>query len=162
MTYTLISTVTVGAGGASTIDLTSIPGTFTDLLLVLSMRDNFANVSNDAVLAVNSTSITFKQLYGTGINVGSNNPTQIARPIVSANAAANTFGNTQIYFPNYASTTTNKTISVDSVVEQNGSESYQVIAGGLYASNTAITSLSISHSTASFSQYTTGYLYGIN
>jgi hypothetical protein len=37
-TYTLISSVTVGAGGASSIDFTSIPATYTDLLIKVSAR----------------------------------------------------------------------------------------------------------------------------
>ena len=37
-TYTLISSVTVGAGGASSIDFTSIPSTYTDLLVKISAR----------------------------------------------------------------------------------------------------------------------------
>jgi hypothetical protein len=38
-TYTLInSSVTVGSGGAADIEFTSIPATYTDLLLVLSGR----------------------------------------------------------------------------------------------------------------------------
>ena len=40
-TYTLISSVTVGAGGASSIDFTSIPATYTDLLVKFSLRTDF-------------------------------------------------------------------------------------------------------------------------
>ena len=39
-TYTLISSVTVGSGGASSIEFTSIPSTYTDLLLNFSGRSN--------------------------------------------------------------------------------------------------------------------------
>ena len=39
-TYVLINSVTVGAGGASTIEFTSIPSTYTDLLLYCSVRDS--------------------------------------------------------------------------------------------------------------------------
>ena len=37
-TYTLISSVTVGSGGAASIEFTSIPADYTDLLLKVSMR----------------------------------------------------------------------------------------------------------------------------
>jgi len=163
MTYgTLIQTVTVGAGGASSIDLTSIPQTFTDILIVYSLRDNLSGISNDATLTVNGSLITFRQLYGTGVNVGSNNPAQIARPIVSATGPANTFGNTQVYISNYSSTTQNKPIAVDSVCENNASESYQVLGAGLLSSTSAVTSVSLDNGTYTFSQGSTASLYGIN
>ena len=38
VTYKPIATVTVGAGGAASIDFTSIPGTYTDLLVLISAR----------------------------------------------------------------------------------------------------------------------------
>ena len=37
-TYTLISSVTVGSGGAANIEFTSIPSTYTDLLLKYYLR----------------------------------------------------------------------------------------------------------------------------
>ena len=43
-TYTLISSVTVGSGGAASIEFTSIPSTYTDLVLKLSARSS-RNVS---------------------------------------------------------------------------------------------------------------------
>jgi hypothetical protein len=163
MTYgTLISTQTVGAGGAASIDFTSIPQTYTDLLIVYSLRDNLSGISNDATFTVNGSLITFRQLYGTGTNVGSNNPAQIARPIVSGTGPANTFGNTQIYIANYSSTTRNKSITVDSVCENNASESYQVFSAGVLASTSAVTSVSLDNSTYNFTQYSTASIYGIN
>jgi hypothetical protein len=160
MSVTKIATVTVGAGGVASIDFTSIPGTYTDLMVVYSLRDNLSGVSNDATFIVNGTTIAFRQIYGTGVNVGSNNPTQIARPIVSATATSNTFGNTGIYIPNYAGSS-NKSISVDSVCETSGTESYQVLSAGVYSNATAITSLSIDNGASNFTQYSTATLYGI-
>jgi hypothetical protein len=37
-TMTALSTVTVGAGGAATIDFTSIPQTYTDLIVKISQE----------------------------------------------------------------------------------------------------------------------------
>jgi hypothetical protein len=42
LTYTAIKTVTVGSGGAANIDFTSIPQTYTDLVLKVSARMNRA------------------------------------------------------------------------------------------------------------------------
>jgi hypothetical protein len=41
-TYEAIATVEVGSGGAADIEFTSIPGTYTDLLVCLSKRRNCA------------------------------------------------------------------------------------------------------------------------
>lgn len=157
-----LQTITVGAGGQSTLDFTSISQVYTDLLIEVSMRDNISGVSNDAVLNINGSAITFKQMYGTGVNVGSNTPAQIARPVVGGTATANTFGNTQIYITNYSNTTLVKPIVVDSVCETNGSESYQVLGVGTYASATAVTSIQIAHGAYTFAQGTIATLYGIN
>ena len=51
-TYTLISSVTVGSGGASSIDFTSIPATYTDLCLVWSGRSAGSDV--DTKITFNS------------------------------------------------------------------------------------------------------------
>ena len=39
-TFTLIASSTVGAGGASSIDFTSIPSTYTDLVIKASLRSD--------------------------------------------------------------------------------------------------------------------------
>jgi hypothetical protein len=48
-TYEAIATVEVGSGGATDIDFTSIPGTYTDLLVYLSGRRTTAAESDLAV-----------------------------------------------------------------------------------------------------------------
>ena len=47
-TFKKIQTVTVGSGGAASIDFTSIPQTYTDLKIVLSARTNRANATDEA------------------------------------------------------------------------------------------------------------------
>ena len=66
MTYTLISTVTVGAGGAASIDFNSIPGTYTDLLLVVSVRSTRPAATNDGLfMSINGSG---SSTTGSGIN----------------------------------------------------------------------------------------------
>jgi hypothetical protein len=52
-TYTLISSVTVGSGGAANIEFTSIPQTYTDLLYKISGRLSVDSAS--AFLRYNGT-----------------------------------------------------------------------------------------------------------
>jgi len=62
-TYKLISSVTVGSGGAATIGFTSIPATYTDLLLSYSGRiDQTGNV-RQVDISFNSNTSNFSGLY---------------------------------------------------------------------------------------------------
>ena len=166
MTMTLVSTVTVGAGGAASIDFTSIPQTGTDLLIVISGRGT-ASVNNDNLsltLNGNTGSIyTRKTLYGTGSGTGSATGTYAkfyGAAYPGASATSNTFGNVSFYIPNYANGA-NKSISVDSVTEHNGTEANQTISAGLFASTAAITSLALVAEGGNFAQYSTASLYTI-
>jgi hypothetical protein len=65
-TYTLINSVTVGSGGAASMEFTSIPSTYTDLVVKISGRsDNTGSFAN--YLRFNSDSgnnYTWINLYG--------------------------------------------------------------------------------------------------
>ena len=88
-TFELIASSTVGAGGASSIDFTSIPATFTDLVVKLSGRSTYSGggVADYAVIGFNgvTTNQTMKYLYGTGSAAGSFSDTTIYAP-TSTNA----------------------------------------------------------------------------
>lgn len=161
-TMTLISTVTVGALGASSIDYTSISGSFTDLMLVLSARSTGASWQGSGLKFNGSTSsiYTFRRLEGSGSGTSSDSNTLDFLPIGSIpglTQTSNTFSNQVIYIPNYAGAT-NKSVSVDTVAENNATQAYQQLIAGVYASTTAITSIKLE---ASFAQYSTASLYGI-
>ena len=53
-TYTLIASNTVGSGGAASISFSSIPSTYTDLLVKISTRDNTGSF-NDMLLTFNGS-----------------------------------------------------------------------------------------------------------
>lgn len=165
MSYgTLISTVTVGAGGAASIAFTSIPQTFTDLLLVLSLRANDTGTSwIGGNLTINgvTTNQTERYLYGNGSTASSTSASTIEFFANSGSSTANTFGNASIYIPNYASTTTNKSYSQDLVTENNSATAFQLIHAGLWSSTAAITSLSYALPSNNLVQYSTASLYGI-
>lgn len=162
-TYEAIATVTVGSGGAASMAFTSIPGTYTDLLIKYSSRNGAAAVQNMAITLNSSTSsFTYRSLYGggsvaPGSGSGSTNLVGLAQ---ASNYTANTFDNGEIYIPNYAGST-NKSISADSVTETNASESYQQFFATLWSNTAAITSVSLAPTSGSFVQYSTATLYGI-
>jgi len=159
MYQTLISSVTVGSGGAATISFTSIPQTYTDLTVVLSARSNAGD--NVAYFRVNSATTNFSQktLMGTGASVLGLSDTQIYVPVSNSGHTANTFGNTVIQVLNYTDAN-NKVFIVDGANENFATDVRHVIETGLWSNTAAITSIEIPCPGGSFVQYSTAYLYG--
>ena len=157
-----IATVTVGAGGASSIDFTSIPGTFTDLLLVVSARSAVAGNLDGVVIRFNSSTTGYsgKSLLGSGTTATSGS-TADAGLTPAAGSTANVFSNSQTYIPNYAGST-NKSYATETVTENNASGAYQSLQAGLWSNTAAITSISlVSENASTWVQYSTATLYGI-
>jgi hypothetical protein len=162
-TYKLISSVTVGSGGAADITFSSIPATYTDLVIKCSFR-GVGTGSPNIFLDINgaSTNRTMKWLQGNGSVATSYNFT--TADIATANTTtqtANTFGNSEVYLPNYASANY-KSFSVDSVQESNTGTVYVDLMAGLWSVTSAITSLKLYINGQNLGQYSTAYLYGIS
>lgn len=166
MTMTLVSTVTVGAGGAATIEFTGIPQTGQDLLVAFSVRVGFASFQYSANLTINNSASSYSShlLLGTGSSVSSATgvATYIAVPFNATSATANTFGNTTIYIPTYASVGI-KSLSLDAATENSTSAAYTQIAAASWgtAGSAAVTSLKVTSLDGNFDQYSTASLYTI-
>ena len=132
----LIASATVGAGGAASIDFTSIPQTYTDLTLVISTRATDANGEIDLKINNSTSAIyTVRRLTGNGSSAGSS---------VSSNQTigysaglggrsdytASTFGSTIITIPNYTGSA-NKTFSGEAVNENNATGAQAYLIAGL-------------------------------
>jgi hypothetical protein len=163
-TFIKIATVTVGAGGAASIDFSSIPATYTDLVVYLSLRDETTNGFPAVTMEINgvTTNRTWRRLRGSGSAASStNNTTAEINTMPGADKTASTFGNIQVYLPNYAGST-NKSFSVDGVTETNATASDAILTAGLWSQTTAINQLTFkSGSATDFNQYSTATLYGI-
>ena len=162
-TYKAIATVTVGSGGASSIEFTSIPSTYTDLIVKISTRDNRGGSQNGYFISINGSTSNFsaKQIQADG----SSTPASfgIARLIgysPTTSGTASTFSNSEFYFPNYAGSN-NKSISADAIQENNQTTAYILVGAHLWSNTAAITSITFTPDTASFVQYSTATLYGI-
>jgi hypothetical protein len=155
------STVTVGAGTSATIEFTSIPSTYTDLVLKLSGRtsESYNYASYTINLNGSATGFTGKDVYGIGTNPGSANRTVTYYNLNGAPSTANTFSNIEMYFPNYAGST-NKSFSMDAVSEENGSLNNASLIAGLWSNTAAINRITLT-GTNNFVQYSTASLYGI-
>ena len=168
-TYTLISSSTVGAGGASSIDFTSIPSTYTDLLVKVSPRTDRTAFATDYLKITfngSTTGYSGRQLAGTGTSASSGTfsgigADQYAGEINAPTSTSSTFSNVEIYIPNYAGST-NKSYSVDSAMENNATSGYLTLDAGLWSNTSAITSIKLQPGVGTnFVQYSTAYLYGI-
>ena len=166
-TYKLIASSTVGSGGASSITFSSIPQTYTDLVVKYSMRDNANGTWHNVQLTFNSSSASYSsrllwQYDGTvGSGTGATTWLQ-ANYSVGNLGTSSTFSNGEIYIPNYAGSN-NKSVSVDVVTENNGTSVILVFAAGLWSNTSAISSITFTPAdSATLQQYSTFYLYGIS
>jgi hypothetical protein len=168
-TYVQIgSTVTVGVLGATDITFSSIPATYTDLKVVISSRSTITGGPAEANrISFNGDTTngnyTQKRLLGSGTAASSQS--QTGRETFFSTgvpATANTFANSEIYIPNYASANA-KSASIDTVSENNATEAYAALIAILWSGTAAITSIAFTPETpaTSFVQYTTATLYGI-
>jgi hypothetical protein len=162
-TYTLISSNTVGSGGVASVTFSSIPATYTDLLVKVSVRGSAASVNQSYRMTFNgssTTGLTMKRLYGDGASAASDSGTTAEG--VGASATANTFSNDEFYIPNYASANY-KSFSVDNVGENNAATAYALLHAGLWSNTAAITSIVFTAVGVGgdLKQYSTFYLYGI-
>lgn len=164
MTMTLVSTVTVGSGGAANILFTSIPQTGTDLFVVYSLRSDRAAltdiggpVPNEDIL----NTFTFRSLIGNGAAASSS--TSRPAPINGASTTSNTFSSGTYYIPNYSTSSTSHSGSGDVVIENNATTGYQGIGADKfnYTSARAVTTLTIQVGYGPLQQYSTASLYTI-
>jgi len=165
-TYTLIASSTVGSGGTASVTFSSIAATYTDLVVKISSREESeSNTEMRMRINGNTSSIySTRELRGTGSTAASftlSGTLAVAGRQNTAASTGSTFGNFEIYLPNYANTSYNKSFSSDSVTENNATTAYTSFVAGLFSSTSAITSLSFFCEVGDLAQYSTFYLYGI-
>lgn len=168
--YESIATVTVGSGGASSIDFNSIPSSYTHLQVRYIGRESRA-VALDA-LRINfngSTASEYRQhlIYGDGSTAGAANNGSLTATIeigdlTGASAGANIFAAGVFDILDYANTNKNKTIRSLTGQDLNGS-GLLVFWSGLWVNTTAINSITLRTAQAgnNFVQYSSFALYGI-
>ena len=163
-TMTLISAVTVGAGGAANIEFTSIPNTYTDLLLKWSGRSaSGSNVVDNLLITYNNNTTNYTQtiLYTDGSVRDSVTSSGYGFNYINGGGStANTFSNCELYIPNYAGST-NKVRSSEMITENNGASAYAFAHSSLWSNSSAITSIKMEISGYNHAQHSTAYLYGI-
>jgi hypothetical protein len=164
-TYTLIQKTTLNASAAS-ITFSSIPQTFTDLVVMCSLRNATASTAQSGWVKFNgsSTGYAHKYLGGDGASASSAGDAAATRIYIGqvdgATATANTFANVSIYIPNYTSANY-KSVSIDGVQETNATTAYATLSAGLWSNTAAITSISLETTAGDYVQYSSASLYGV-
>lgn len=153
-TYEPIATTTLSSAQSS-VTLSSIPGTYTDIVIII----NGTNSTSEGAFRFYCNSDTgsnysWTQLYGDGSSAASNRGSNDTR--MTLGRQATTASTSIVQFMNYANTTTNKTAI------GRGSPTTIVTANvGLWRSTAAITQLVISNEGGNIASGTTFTLYGI-
>ena len=166
--YVLLERITVGAAGASSVTFSGIPQTgYTDLVVKFSGRntDTGGSITRLQFNGDSATNYSVKALTGNGATATSYSAaSQSYVTYIALNCAsetANTFGNAEIYIPNYTSSN-QKSVSVDSISENNAATAYVFMDAGLWTGTSAITSITLLNpGSTTFTQYSTFYLYGV-
>jgi hypothetical protein len=162
-----IATVTVGAGGAASMEFTSIPQTFKHLQVREVVRSSQA-------LAVSTTEIQFNAdtgsnyarhvLYGDGAAAAAAGQASQTKGWVGtypgSSIAASIFGAGIIDVLDYANTSKNTTARALSGVDVNGATGYLQVCSTAWLSTAAVTSIKLIAGTG-YAQHSTAALYGI-
>jgi len=166
-TYELIAKSVLGSDAAD-VTLTSVPSTFDDVLLVASTRCVRAgNLVDGLRVEFNGdtgSNYSGRYLYGDGsIAVSGVTATTYVYfgLIPGSTSTSNTFSNASLLIPNYAGST-NKSVSVTSSHESNGSTAYNWVSAHLWSDTSAITSIrAFAGSGGNLVSGSSFYLYGI-
>ena len=163
-TMKLIAKTTLGSASAP-VTFSSIPGTYTDLVCVVSARSANAVDTIGMFLRfngdTNGANYSWRRLFGTGSTTGSDTNGNAPMILTGDNATANTFGGIEIHIPNYAGST-NKSVSATGATETNATAAVIAATAGLWSNTAAITSLSLYvDSSQNFKSGSSFFLYGI-
>jgi len=163
-TYTLISS-NVLASSAASVTFSSIPATYTDLVVKVSSRNTTSSV--DITMGFNGVTTGYSDviLYGSGSAAASGVDNVLAGVTGLLNNGstytASTFSNSEAYIPNYISSNY-KPVSLNAVTENNATVAYSYLGAGLWSNTSSITSILIKPTSGSFVANSSFYLYGIS
>ena len=166
-TMTLISTQTVGSGGATSVEFTSIPSTYTHLQVRMNIRSNRAITVEAYTLQFNSTG---SNQYSGHLLAGGGATTQVVAETsqntglgayISGNSAgANMFGGAISDILDYANTNKYKTVRSLGGTDQNGSGNIS-FTSCLWQNTAAINSIKFQNGGTGWTEYSSFALYGI-
>jgi len=168
-TYTLIASNTLSSS-ASSVTFSSIPATFTDLVLKISARSTEAVADSSFDTKFNSVttstysrvrlrvngSVVSSSLFSNASHIGGSDN------VTGSSATANTFSNVEIYIPSYT-VSQNKPVSLFNVCENNVTAFHMNVQAALWRNTAAISSITMDGipSSGQFVSGSSFFLYGI-
>jgi hypothetical protein len=158
-TYTPIATTTLASTQAD-VTFTSISGTYTDLVLVVTPTTTAANSS--IFMQFNSdtgTNYSNTYVFGSGSSAGSGRASSANETSIAFSSVNTTPYTIKASIQNYSNTTTNKTYLSRSSAAS--STSGDITYVGLWRSTAAITAIKLYPNTGSFTSGSTFTLYAI-
>jgi hypothetical protein len=171
ITYTLIASNTVGAGGVASVTFSNIPQTYADLKISVSGRTT-GGVGGSGELGTisfsfGSTSYTYSDRFlggnGTAPYSSANSVVATSTPIYWVNGSgstASTFASVNIDIPNYTLNNA-KNFSYEAAPEYNDSI-FRMMLGVISVTKTdPVTEIILTAGQTAFAQHTTFHLYGI-
>ncbi|MDB4418065.1 hypothetical protein N9262_02315 [Akkermansiaceae bacterium] len=161
---TLIETVEVGAGGASSIQFDSIPQDGVDLVIRMSARNEvgagayYMRFNNDT-----GNNYAWARINGTAssaLHQTTSGTTVILFQADNINDTANTFSSSTIQLANYTSAAPQYG-SIENNTERNGNPAYSQFTSFRYFQSSAITSITIFASSGEIEEYSLASIYKI-
>jgi len=170
-TFTQIGTAQVaGSGGVASLVFSTIPNTYTDLVIYLSLRN--ANQVTGGIqrcrVQINSITTGYDNRLLFALAVGTPTAGTLTDQISAhysngTDATSGYWSNSTVYISNYANSL-NKTFSVESVADSNNNnQGIMSLAGGILSNTAVITSLTVTQADGqNFLEHSTAYLYGVS
>lgn len=167
-TYKLIASTTLSTNG--NISFTSIPSTYTDLVIRMTAQGSASGLNNDTFkLTFNASSAAnykYSSLFGNTTTVSATNSTGQTALVFKQIGAAGSgrYGIAEVYLSNYAASTAYKSMVVDAVaMDASNTVNLNILAinAGYWNSTSAINQIEIAPSTGNFVSGSTFSLYGI-
>jgi hypothetical protein len=165
--YESIATVTVGSGGTSEINFTSIPSTYTHLQIRLLGRTTSASTELNVKFNddANTANYYWHELYGTGSSVGAQSQATGGTRLRTMywgglGGGAGIFGVGVMDILDYANTNKNKVLRMLSGWDSNGN-GFVHLDSGLWMNTNAITKITLYPTSTTLTEYSSFALYGI-
>ena len=161
--YDSIATVTVGAGGASSITFSSIPQGYTHLQIrMLTANGSYPNTSANFTFNSDTTNANYRNhyLYGSGSTAGAGTDGNTRGNGVMGNAVTTGAGVWVVDILDYTNTNKYTTVRMLNGYDANGT-GYVWFGSNLWMNTAAVSNIDISSGTGSFAQYSQFALYGI-
>jgi hypothetical protein len=159
-----IATVSVGGGGASSVDFTSIAATYSHLQIRHLNSAGSSSGTDSLLLRFNSdtgSNYTYHVIYGNGSSaLASAASSQTSAAVSQVSLSSTIFAGGVIDILDYANTSKYKTVRGFSGVDFNGS-GVIALESSVWMNTAAITSINIRRNSVNLNQYSTFALYGI-